>query len=337
MVFTRRIYDLEEVIASFLLSLRKQRIEEALFWLEELEFSYEEDEIKNSILQAWAICKGVIWWNFLQTWADNKNTILGRRALVKEYCNHDRSQKDSSIWISYCSREWQSYRNIISDKYIVSDDLQDTQLKLCINCWLNRLNPSLKCIPLHYDEWDLQEEDDKLLFKMRSSRKFSIPYDCHLGITKRGFNADTTNGIHSVHLYTLLANPLWATLLEPYLTEENEWNSDQDHEDFYTSYFGKEDIPDEWPLKEQQKSHGNPPSKRSAYNLKQWWSSWVSENHLYIFGRQLCEFHSWMNAQNLKENVFDFFERWNIEYSNSNSNTNTLKKEAYTVKKFIYN
>jgi len=331
MVFTRRIYELEEVIAAFLLSLRKQKIDDSLFWLEELEFSYEESVINDSILKVWAICKGVIWWNFLQTWADNKDSILGRRALVKEYCKHSRAQKDSSIWLSYCSREWQNYKDKITDKYIVSDDLQDSQLKLCINCWLNRLNPSLKSIPLQYDNWNLQEEDDKLLFKMRSSRKLHIPYDCHLGLTVRGLNKNTTTNIHSVHLYTLLSNPLWATLLEPYLTEDNEWTSDQDHEDFYTSYFGEEDIPDEWSLEEQQKSHGKPPSTRITFSFKHWWKSWVPDDHLYIFGRSLREFHSWMDTQNLKENVFDFMEKWNTDY------LIPIKEEAYTVKRFIYN
>lgn len=299
MVLTRRLYELEEVKAAFRVCLRMCRVQEALYWLEELELSCEDALAKHILLELWVMRKGILWWSWLFAWATYGDSCAGRRSLVKCFCGHEKQKLDSSLWLAYWLGLWEDTSSIgdLTDTQkvvlnaLTSDTSSKHALEQCVLWWFLRLvvvNPS-RITPLHLDpeEWSLEDAEDALKKKgIRASRLFEIPFTAHLGWTSRGF--DTRTRISRTDLYTLLAHPLWAGHLEGYVSEDYEWKSDAMKEEFYDTYFGAiGDIPDEWGKKEKEKSHGLPPSRRTCFRLNHWWKQWIPEEHLYVFGEPL--------------------------------------------------
>ena len=81
------------------------------------------------------------------------------------------------------------------------------------------------------------------LFGRRGRRLFSVPVECLYGITERGCisqKVSTIDELRSIH---------------DILTEGRKFSSDDEMEQFYTAIF-PDDIPDEWSLEDQEKSHG---------------------------------------------------------------------------------
>jgi hypothetical protein len=139
---------------------------------------------------------------------------------------------------------------------------------------------------------------------IREARRFSIPYECHVGQTRRGLMWNSSKILCDVSLYSLLASPIWAGILDDYVSSDNEWIDDEKKEAFYTKFFGESDIPDEWSLADREKSHGQAPSVRSSCPLIRWWSSWVPSEHKYIYGRADAWLMDWVRTTKVN-NVFD--------------------------------
>lgn len=309
MTLTRRMYVLEEVSASLRCSLRKQRLEESLFWLEELELSCEEEIAKYILLEMWAMRKGVRWMSWLLSWCELNSSYEGRRSLVTRFCTHSRDILDSSIYISYIlgihmnSKEKKGQLSETLQKIVNTLENYNTPLSNCILEWVKFLKPrivplDISCMAPCMDIIELEESIKKI--GLRASRKYAIQCDVHLGYTSRGFDVSTR--MEFTDLYSLLEHPVWAGLLEDYLTDDNEWLSDTSKEAFYDTYFGiTGDIPDEWPSSEKEKSHGVPPASRTSFPLKRWWSTWIPEIHLYIFGKHLYQLNELLSETMCKE------------------------------------
>jgi hypothetical protein len=60
MTLTRKLYELDEVVAAFMLALRKKRLDESLFWLEELEISAEDELAAKAIFNIWFLRAGIL-------------------------------------------------------------------------------------------------------------------------------------------------------------------------------------------------------------------------------------------------------------------------------------
>lgn len=97
---------------------------------------------------------------------------------------------------------------------------------------------------------------------LRERRVHKIPTACLYGITMRGRAQWTQNNyvqLYNVEKY-LIGCPFWDEVLVKYATIINsgviQWHSDDTMEQFYNKYF-PDDIPDEWSLLDQQKSHGD--------------------------------------------------------------------------------
>jgi len=83
------------------------------------------------------------------------------------------------------------------------------------------------------------------------------------------------------------------------MTTNGEWLSDESKEEFYDTYFGIiEDIPDEWSLEDQQKSHGIGKPEESRF-LTRWWSNWICNEHMWIWGRSKHNISEWCKEQNI--------------------------------------
>lgn len=96
----------------------------------------------------------------------------------------------------------------------------------------------------------------------RAARVHKIPTACLYGTTLRGRSPWTQNNytqLYNVEKY-LVGCPFWDDALLRYANVLDngviQWHSDDSMEQFYEKYF-PDDIPDEWTLAEQHKSHGD--------------------------------------------------------------------------------
>jgi hypothetical protein len=94
------------------------------------------------------------------------------------------------------------------------------------------------------------------LLGRRKRRVYSPPSECLSWLTSRGCNPYTKTTIKEIRSFTtdILREkgcPFWQTVLD----ECNPWKSDDAFEMFWDTYF-PDDIPDEWSLEDQKKSHG---------------------------------------------------------------------------------
>jgi hypothetical protein len=296
MTLTRKLYELDEVVASFMLALRKKRLDESLFWLEELEVSAEDELAAQAIFNIWFLRVGILSWPFFLAWKTHKNSLEGRCGLVKAWMRVQ--GLDSTLWRSYClgfatDKAWDNslIRKPALDWWVVgsADPIE------CAELWFRFLGEKEK--PLAIDTDSIACDYD--ITNIRMSRKFSIPYDCHLGLTRRGLNWNSSKVLHDMSLYSLLASPIWAGILDDYVDKNNEWRGDDEKEAFYDKYFKGCDVPDEWSVANREKSHGLPPSKRTSCAFSQWWASWVPSEHKYIYGRAGEWLNQWVKSKTI--------------------------------------
>jgi hypothetical protein len=303
MTLTRRLYELDEVISTFMLSLRKYREEESLFWLEELTLSAEDEHASAALFYIWFLRSGISCWSFWIDWKRHKDSIDGRYALVKAWCKN--KTLDSTLWRSYCLG-------------FATNKAWDTSLsrKPALDWWARASCSPFECAEHWYKYMasSINSHKDHLnlipieicydVKNIREARRFSIPYECHVGQTRRGLMWNSSKILCDVSLYSLLASPIWAGILDDYVSSDNEWIDDEKKEAFYTKFFGESDIPDEWSLADREKSHGQAPSVRSSCPLIRWWSSWVPSEHKYIYGRADAWLMDWVRTTKVN-NVFD--------------------------------
>jgi hypothetical protein len=100
------------------------------------------------------------------------------------------------------------------------------------------------------------------LIGRKDNRLFSISKEGLYGITSRGkmlWTQNTLSQLNNIEKY-LVGCPFWDEVISDF-ADINEkgciiWHSDDKMEEFYNQYF-PDDIPDEWVMKEKQKSHGD--------------------------------------------------------------------------------
>lgn len=99
-----------------------------------------------------------------------------------------------------------------------------------------------------------KREQWKGLEGRRARRQYSIPNDCLYWITQRGLGSNKKQNQKRVICGSwdaLRGCTFWDRVLEEY----RPWESDDQKEHFYDTYF-PDDIPDEWSKAEREKSHG---------------------------------------------------------------------------------
>ena len=103
-------------------------------------------------------------------------------------------------------------------------------------------------------------------------------------MTWRGCGGDTTDELNECRLTS------------PYWKARAVFTTDSEKEDFYDTYFPK-DIPDEWSLKEKQKSHGPGVDCSGGAPLSRWWRAWIPTDHLWIWGKPVRMCWDWIQTQ----------------------------------------
>ncbi len=330
MSLTKRLYRLDEVRAALIYCIKQRRVYEACFWLTELEESNFALEGRRLLLVAWTMVIGLSRVSGLLSWAENGETREGRLKICWQLARC--SERDTSLWwLAWCGvqktypgnnrmlDQWQ--RTCHQDEETFWTDVvnkADNRLELVMEALqtdLGRYSILGRCCAsalvcqqgrLSENSWlELSQEEPvdlialqlewSMAHTIREGRAYSIPAGCLFGLTWRGSGGDTLNELRGVSLTHFRKSPYWKQIVLP-LSSEAGWNSDEDKEKFYDTYFpyANCDIPDEWSTVDQQKSH----SERQYFGsngIYKWWRTWIQDQpHLYIWGTPLERCLEWV-------------------------------------------
>jgi hypothetical protein len=135
---------------------------------------------------------------------------------------------------------------------------------------------------------------------IRAARVYPIPQGCLYGLTWRGCGGDTRPEL-DLSLKGFLKSAIWKQTLSNYTTG-GQWNSDDALEEFYDTEFAGCDIPDEWPGRDRELSHGVYPLVNGSAPLWKWWNSWIGElAHKWIWGTLIDWVQDWTTKVQLNE------------------------------------
>lgn len=324
MSFTRRLYRLDEVRAALLYCLRQRRSVEANFWLTELEDSCYGGEARRILFIAWFLFVGLKRVAWLSAWAADAMTREGRQRLCWQLSRC--SERDSSLWLLLCVAplDWKGSRMLECWRWaacLEDGDCWDYAVGLYKDPRVEPLMDALQHDMRGYStmakatavtlavfdgkivktSWQplttTLPTDGSILISgddVRHQRLHSIPYDCLFGMTWRGRGADTTEDLRAMSLDGLRACPAWKGVTGPVDSSD-----DSAKEGFYDEHFPwvSCDIPDEWSLADQQKSHGVGVDIRHGAPLWRWWRSWVIGSHSFLWGKPLKTLKQWVQDQ----------------------------------------
>ena len=127
------------------------------------------------------------------------------------------------------------------------------------------------------------KQEIKILNEVKQKRKarlLTINRDCHYGKTKRGTMTFQQSNIHELYDpdYIVENSTVFASIEELYgsLDDFKVQSSARQYEDFMEWYF-PDDVPDEWSLADQQKSHGIGVNQEcDTPSVRRYFNRWVS-------------------------------------------------------------
>jgi len=200
---------------------------------------------------------------------------------------------------------------------------------LCMND--SQMNTSL-CAPVPSD-LGLYLEYWKSVYGQRRGRIYPLPNECFYGKTKRGrMKRDETNIQELYDPISLVKNQtIYKKILGTFETFKAFQNDSAQYDMFFNYYFC-DDIPDEWSLEDQQKSHGNGIlEKDETPSLEKYLSSWIdpkAKNYTGC-GTSIVEEY----CKKYKDLTYDFEENILKNYSSSSNrfNLKTLHNELDKV------
>ena len=117
-------------------------------------------------------------------------------------------------------------------------------------------------------DWDQEESIRKRrCFPIRPE---AITYTCER--SSLSVRESVLNEIQCGLEQSMKSSPCWQIILEDYMDDNTNWKNDIYKEMFYDTYFpgGSDDIPDEWPSKDKELSHGRGLGKSTEVALKQY-------------------------------------------------------------------
>jgi len=309
-MFTTHFYRVDEVQAALLYAVKKGRAMEAAFWCEELIVSGLWPQAWSTLLQGWL-------WFCLAThpsWIGLPFTE--DPGMLHQACySLCQSKKDNSLWAILASVNAEMPDRVCAkrpDGLLYESDLDAylcaaiCQGKAACAWWAIQKGGPMHRIPetplasrldmvgLRSPVWiriglcanvllactldcaydttmnpAIQEQIGKwrLLSRKRQRRVYAIPDECLYGLTQRGRMCRTET-----------------TLSELYTIQELLYDGTEDIDAFYARTF-PDDIPDEWSLADQRKSHG-PGSLRKGetITLKKFGTIWMTDPCIYVWG-----------------------------------------------------
>lgn len=341
MSLTKRLYRLDEVRAALVFCIKSKRLYEACFWLRELEESAQGPEARRILFLTWFLLYGLAHCSWLHAWTGAAETPEGRLKLCWQLCRcserdtslwwlfcagaiYDLSSPKEqlsavfdrwrgSYWVEY-EEFWQPLVDASETERLdeILEGLQTDMGKYSLYARLAGLVlvASQKHIPK--SSWGAlsQEEPIELAAKqlewnapttVRAARIFPIPQGCLYGLTWRGCGGCTTDELTTLTLKSFQKCTYWKQILAVYITG-GQWNSDDALEEFYDTEFAGCDIPDEWPRRDREVSHGIYPLVNGSAPLWKWWNSWIGElPHKWIWGTIIDWVQDWTTQVQLNE------------------------------------
>jgi hypothetical protein len=337
MTLTKHLYRFEEVRAAFLYTLKQGRLEEAFFWLAELECSCYGGEARRLLFVSWMMRVGIQRLAWLNEWALCSKTPEGRRQLCKQLIQC--KERDSSIWLlvwsvaltestlpeapgylftqwlTTCTKEdeefWQPIVDTSTDERIdtIFSELQDTMKQYSIFAKATATTIVFSKGIIDTASWrPCAPYQDIIPDEKEKGRKYAIPYDCLYGMTIRGAGFNTIEELQSLGQEQFQRSPFWKHVwpMNP--------NDDQ-LEQFWDTYFPwvEKDHPDEWSKEEQLKSHGPGVPVGPFYR---WWLNWIENDHLFIWGTVYTRILKWVKSHQTDskpviEKVIEFYKGFN--------------------------
>ena len=144
--------------------------------------------------------------------------------------------------------------------------------------------PTLRDVPDELieliDEWDNQESIRlRRYYKVRPE---AIVYTCSRSSLPT--SESNMSNIQEDFDAELEASPCWQAILEGY-QDDGQWKSDRYKELFYETYFPyvTDDIPDEWSLKDKEKSHGRGLGKSDRVALRQYINHVIKHKSVWLY------------------------------------------------------
>jgi len=331
-MYTRHFYRSDEVRAALQYAIHRSRTVEALFWLKELEDSYDTS-VKDVLFSSWFHSVGLTDLGVLEKILKSEDTYsvvctmcsnsIKSGELKLHYLNaltienaakippfkldpllHNKSKdlenlarvvllhnKTSALklsknsWCDSWIKHIANYKCSSREKELV-DLLMNYKHKykwyvrcaiICILCMTN-LEVSTafpECTKLSVESAKILGGWDNCVGR-KIRRVYAIPQECLYGLTFRGAMTYSQTNISELYDYeNLLKNMhVYSSILRGYGSYEAFLEDIEGYDMFITTYF-PDDIPDEWSLTDQMKSHGigvNQPT--DTPNLRRYIARW---------------------------------------------------------------
>ena len=320
-MITKHFYRLDEVKAALMYSIKKGRVLEAAFWCEELACSGYWMEAWATLLQSWlwfCLVTNPAWIQnrIFFTEADEINNEEGKDILHQACYNLCIAKKDNSLWAilatvgsempdRVCGKrpEGLTYESEL-DAYLCAAICQgkaacawwavkalDYKTDRIPDIFLESLMESVgfvgpswnqvaRCAAVLIASTPDNEYDTgmspalikeirrwRAITMNRKARVYAIPDECLYGLTERG-RMERSRG----------------TMEELYKIHDILYTGPEDMDEFYASVF-PDNIPDEWSLADQRKSHG-PGILRigETITLKKFSLIWMTDPCIYCWG-----------------------------------------------------
>jgi hypothetical protein len=351
-MLTKHLYRFDEVRSALLYSLKRKRLNEALYLLEELEESFYGGEARLLLFLSLCMCVGIKRLSWIEAWATQSQTREGRYTLCWQLirCN----EKDSSIWwllwsivvskekdpllekhgrlfikwFNTCKQEdetvWQTCLDSSDDERVdtiliaLQDDMKSYTIfaKACAVTILHGYKKVEK------SSWSKLSSIDPLYESgfdttLRNSRKYTIPIECLYGMTQRGAGVDTTEELRCLGSKDFQASAYWSKV---WPKEVN----DSTYEQFWDTYFPC-DHPDEWSKEDQILSHG--PGVPEG-PLIRWWNNWIGSERLFVWGVPETSVLEWVKLERTTSiSVLDRLLKLYKDFSCTPSVLYPIKKE----------
>ena len=320
-MITRHFYRLDEVQAALSFAIMKGRPLETAFWVQELLDSDRTAELQHTLIQAWlwfVLVNDPMWIAYLT----DPHQAAYRLTI---------GSKDNSLWALccllpnpdiLCSTMPPTLKNSKTtlERYLA---IALHQKKGQAACWaalrlaalgpldlphplsplLADLDPSLQicvsvllaCSPAARTPFGVPDEINAQLARWasllgrRSRRCYGIPQECLYGLTRRGClgqKESTLRELRSVHDLMIHEQGIGEEGLEP----------------FYQAMF-PDDIPDEWSLADQMRSHGRGVlrASESGISLSRLGAIWFQAESRFAWG-----FYEWVGADRVYEGPVGF-------------------------------
>ena len=179
------------------------------------------------------------------------------------------------------------------------------------------------------------------LFGKKKRRIYNVPKDCLYGNTKRGGMTYYDTNIHELYdvEYILENSKVSDEIIERYGSYESFINEGVDEYEKFMDWYFPDDIPDEWSLDDQMKSHGfGVNQKEDKPILRRYIHRWIDmKSNCKIWNKETIVITAIMNIENdftefyFENKMIEKYENVKNKFIEQNSNPWDFKSIKYVI------